>query len=153
MPLNNFGIVELNSLYRCAQPDKKGFEDLYKLGVRKIFKLNTESEYSTAKEKSLFAGEIYPASMGDLTPNYEEVISICQAIRRSFIAGEKSAVHCTHGRDRTGLIIGSYRILFNNWNLVDTIAEFEIYGVVGVLHWVDDHMIKFFDRISKEKGL
>ena len=43
MPLSNFGLVGTVSgkrIYRGAQPDSRGFEDLKALGITHIIKLN-----------------------------------------------------------------------------------------------------------------
>ena len=37
-------------------------------------------------------------------------------------------VHCSHGRDRTGLIVGLYRVLHEGWQAKDAYAEMNTEG-------------------------
>ena len=57
----------------------------------------------------------------------EEMAQVLYTIEQSEKYGNV-LVHCYHGEDRTGLTIGLYRILYQNWNTADAEAEMRRYG-------------------------
>ena len=134
MPLNNFGLVwvapgmgRTARLFRCAQPDADGMKTLAALGVRRVFKLNDAPEPETSGPLCLSS---YPLPSFFFDPQW--VRDIAAAINAALTNEGSVVVHCTHGRDRTGLVIGAWRLMFCGWTLDQVKAEQASYGVVGL---------------------
>lgn len=55
-------------------------------------------------------------------------------------------IHCQHGKDRTGLIIGLYRVHFEHWAPTQAYQEMKAIGfssfLFGLKQYFDDHTKK-----------
>src|SRR5438445_2243887 len=125
--LTNFGVVE-SGIYRCAQPDAKGFNDLYhQLRVTTIIKLNDNSEYPLEREKQEFSGRVLDFGLSTFHPDIGVVRTIATNIDQLHLSLLSSrdalAIHCSHGRDRTGLVIGAWILLCCGWTMKRVEAE------------------------------
>ena len=139
MPLNNFGLVDKRSngasLWRAAQPDSTGFSLLLNFGIAGVFKLNNNAEFPDDREsKYVSPAFVSLVPMDPFTPDEKEVRGIVKEIDDALTNGTSLLVHCTHGRDRTGLIIGAYRALINHWSFDQIQKEREMYGA----NWLTD---------------
>ena len=139
MPLNNFGLVDRReqgtALWRAAQPDSTGFKLLLSFGINGVFKLNSNSEFPDAREAQYITPAVLSLTpMDPFTPKEDEVRGIVKEIDEYLSNGISVLVHCTHGRDRTGLIIGAYRALINHWSFDQIQKEREMYGA----NWLTD---------------
>jgi len=121
MSLENFSLVSEDAtwaLYRSGQPDEGGFRELLRLGVNSILKMNATEEFSDAEEVRLFSPgtvEFLPLTTYFPDPDYaREAVKTIQSLTG---AGKRVAVHCSHGRDRTGLVIAAWRILVSGWSV------------------------------------
>lgn len=148
MPLNNFGAVVPGKLYRSAQPDEKGFEDIEALGITAIIKLDDENEYPLVREKELFSGIVWTASISVFFPKVDSVVDVAHKIDALHKAGHKVLVHCKHGRDRTGVAIGAWGLLFDRRSLKDVTEEFEEFGAVGIVKLADHELFEVLETIS-----
>jgi protein tyrosine/serine phosphatase len=141
MPLNNLGLV-CTGLWRCAQPDTDGFVLLSGLQVTTIIKLNDDREYLDKAEKEKFKGDVicdpYPRLF--IVPPKEKVVATVQKIIGLLNNGKCVAVHCVHGVDRTGLVIGAFRIVQIGWTMEKVQAERYLYGA-SPLRDIPDHAI------------
>jgi protein tyrosine/serine phosphatase len=138
MPLNNFGVVgtSVRRIYRHAQPDEVGFADLSEIGVATIFKLCEDGEYPDAKESLLFK-KYRPDNEVILYP-FPEVFRFGQIDRVKECAKEiymyahnglmAVSLHCSHGRDRTGLIAGAVKLLYLGAKFAEVEADRKIFG-------------------------
>lgn len=118
MMIPNFKQV-LPFIYRGGQPmGKEDFDSLRSLGITRIIKLNFEND----TDESLHGFEVIRCE-----------ISLAQQLIQRPRRGEFSKavtsitpgtfVHCEHGQDRTGLVIGAYRVWYQNWTKDDAFAE------------------------------
>jgi hypothetical protein len=106
-----FANVEPGRLWRGGQPTEAGLDQLQKLGVRRIVKLNSsrlEFETREAKKRGMEVTALpisfLRQSFGNPDPaRLRAAVEACNS-------GEKTYIHCTHGRDRTGLLVGLYRV-------------------------------------------
>jgi hypothetical protein len=145
--LHNFGIVDYTHLYRGAQPDEKGYADLWQLGVREVMPLNAANPNALG-----WNGLVLPRAMNGMeTP--EEIEKMVQDLRRSLNIGRTVYVHCTHGRDRTGCIIGAYRIIESGWNFTKMEEERLLYGEKFVLEVLDETIMTALHAIAKKRSL
>lgn len=113
---NLFRVDDL--FWRGGQPpDDDSWNFLYRdMGVRRIIKLNGENEGDNTSDiaaEALGIELIYcPIPVADqliFKPNKDLVKKAVEAFRVNCF------VHCSHGQDRTGLVIGCWRV----WKLGD----------------------------------
>lgn len=148
MPLNNFGLVavyaphdpldsrsELPKLWRSAQPERAGFNTLVALGVGLVVKLNTDGEYPDDVEmQAISPASLMKVPLNALNPGKDETMGIVKEIVAALESGVSVLVHCTHGRDRTGLIIGAFRLMESaHWGFDAVMKERAVYGAGGFL--------------------
>jgi protein tyrosine/serine phosphatase len=105
-------------VYRSLQPDRKGFEEVWNMGIKTIINLRSNhSDASLIEGLGLNLVEI-PMKASSFTE--DTVIAALRAIRSS---PKPVLVHCQHGADRTGVILAMYRIVFQGWAKEEALAE------------------------------
>jgi protein tyrosine/serine phosphatase len=116
------------TIYRGAAPTHQGLLSLKSLGVRTIVDLRISPKLVRAEkrdaERNGFAFVNIP--MGKEAPTSRQV-----ALFLSTLAGARSRpvfVHCQHGADRTGCMIGIYRVVVQRWPFAKAWAEMRRYG-------------------------
>lgn len=128
--IENFGEVEAG-LYRGAKLGEPEIAELRRLGVRTVLKLN---ERELAEETRLAAAAgirvvAVPLDTFDVGEGEEGRAALCRALGvMRDPALRPLYVHCTHGVDRTGAVVGIYRRLVSGWDLERVRAEMERYG-------------------------
>jgi tyrosine-protein phosphatase SIW14 len=126
-PVPNFHEVA-RDFYRGGQPRKGGFAYLKKLGVKTVINLRGEN-----KEKE----EIQALGMKYVQIPMRAWESIPDANIQKFFDVLKDRgnypvfVHCERGADRTGFMVGLYRIAFEGWSAEKAYQEARAYG----MHW------------------
>jgi hypothetical protein len=116
-----------DGLYRSGQPvTPEAWAYLRSLGIKTVVKLNYDEEGSD--EGAVQAGmtvvslPIPPrndvASIVDL-PERKRVSEVVRILERR----DGVLVHCTHGQDRTGLVVGIYRVHHQHWTKSDAWHE------------------------------
>ncbi len=121
--LSNFAKVS-DVLYRGAQPDKEGFAELKKLGIKTI--INLRANHSDVEDmKGLGLQYCFiPSDAGDIKE--ENVVAFLKVALNP--ANQPVFVHCAHGADRTGTMVAVYRICFQNWSRSDALNETAVFG-------------------------
>ncbi len=112
-------------LWRSGQPTTPAqWAALKKLGIVHVVKLNFDSEGSdndaTAAGMTVYHFNIQPEGDKDLFSNIEHTFAKPDARQISGALSTMSAgggvlVHCTHGQDRTGLLVGLWRVMHSRW--------------------------------------
>jgi tyrosine-protein phosphatase SIW14 len=127
--LPNFHKVN-DQLYRGAQPSLNGLETLSKLGIRTIINLRDDDQRALREEqKARAAGFHYfnvpVAKFG--RPDDSDIEKVLEIIN----SPEKQPVfvHCKYGADRTGVVVGAYRILHEGWTSERAKAEAKRFGM------------------------
>jgi len=105
-------------IYRGGQPTAQGWEYLHTLGVTNVLKLNTNLEGTDPKDFRIF---YYPITFAQQM-GFEELPSL------PIFFGPPMFVHCSHGQDRTGLMIALHRMLVENWSKSDAEKEMLEHG-------------------------
>lgn len=125
VPLSLPGVPDLHrvtpALYRCAQPDATGFANLAKLGVQSVINLRRSVD-----DAPLAAGTgltLVHIKIKTRHIRENQSAQIIAALRALVAAKPPVVVHCTHGADRTGLIIALWRMLYQGWSREDATAE------------------------------
>jgi tyrosine-protein phosphatase SIW14 len=122
----NFGTVT-STLYRGAQPTRKGFEGLSKMGVGIVVDLREGNE-SNHEEKVVTAlGMKFVGIPWHCTdPKDDDFAKFLTVIRDN--PDKKIFVHCHVGVDRTGMMIASYRMAEQGWTAQEALREMQAYG-------------------------
>ena len=116
--LHNFHQVS-GELYRGAQPDRHGFLELERLGIKTVVNLRL-----TSSDKKLLAGTSLipvdvPAEPWDLEE--PDVLAFLRVVGDP--ARVPVFVHCSHGADRTGAMVAIYRVVIQGWDEEEAIRE------------------------------
>ncbi len=124
--------VEAN-LWRAGQPTTlEQWQYLKSLGITQVVKLNFETEGSDKGAESVgmkvHVLSIQPEGDLDLLDNITHTLVHPDATRldeaeQVIESGGGVLVHCTHGQDRTGLVVGRYRVLHDGWTKDAAYAE------------------------------
>lgn len=125
-----FSIVS-DGIYRGSMPENPAdMDELQKLGIRTIVSLKTseeateeESEWAQARGMSL----IHTPLIAWIFPPKEANVNLAltalkdPSLRPVF-------VHCTHGRDRTGLVVALHRMHHEGWSPDQAYEEWRSHG-------------------------
>ena len=141
--LKNFFQLD-DKVYRCAQPDKKGFKALEQLGIRNV--LNLRDHHSDDDEAKGSGLKLYRVDMGAGDIQTEDVVKALRVIR---LSDAPIVIHCWHGSDRTGVISAMYRIVFQNWSKEDAIDEL-VNGGYGY-HAMYENIPRYIREVDIEK--
>lgn len=128
-----------SGLWRSGQPTTaEHWSELKSLGVTRVIKLNFETEGTDdgARTAGLVVYELSIQPDGD-TDVFDAIansftrpdparLAEAQSILR-FGAGAV-LVHCTHGQDRTGFVVGQSRVLVDGWSKSQAYSEMLDYG-------------------------
>ncbi|MBL7542386.1 MAG: tyrosine-protein phosphatase [Bdellovibrionaceae bacterium] len=118
-----------DAIYRGGRPSEQGLLYLKKAGFKTIINLEN-NEPAVAKELAFtkkIGINMYSAPMSHLiTPNEAQVNSILKALSDPKMY--PVFVHCHYGKDRTGMIVGLYRVLMQGWKPQDAYREMLSYG-------------------------
>lgn len=124
--IHNLMTVE-PGVYRGGQPDAEGWAYLKTLGVKTVIKLNYEYEGSDQEAVKLgmtvITASMPPSNNTDFyqAPSAEKIRIAVQALQDE--SRRPVYVHCLHGQDRTGLVVGMYRVLQDHWSKEDARRE------------------------------
>ncbi|MES2589678.1 MAG: dual specificity protein phosphatase family protein [Bacteroidota bacterium] len=133
-----------DSMFRSEQPSKTGILEIQKLGVKSVLSLrNIKSDRFIKRKSNLI---FYKKTINAWTMTEDEVIEALKL----FLKSEKPVlIHCVHGSDRTGTIVASYRIIFENWTKEKAIAEMleTHYG----FHENFDNLIELLKNLDVER--
>jgi protein tyrosine/serine phosphatase len=116
-------------LYRGAQPNEHGFQQLKCLGVQIVVNLRYASEAARIGEESAVTKlgiEYVSIPSNCRKPHDENVARFLSLVREH--PDKKIFVHCEFGIDRTGLMIAAYRMAEDGWTRKEAFAEMRSNG-------------------------
>ena len=127
--IENFRQVD-EHVYRGAQPSEEGLRYLAKTGVKTIIDLREADGRGRAEEAMVKAvGMTYVnVPMTGLTPPTEREMTQILTILEDQAQGPVF-VHCKRGADRTGAVIGAYRIEHSHWDNAHALQEAKANGM------------------------
>jgi protein tyrosine phosphatase (PTP) superfamily phosphohydrolase (DUF442 family) len=121
-PIHRFSQVDAR-LYRGAQPDPEGLRYLSGLGVRLVINLRDPAEARRIGEQQMVeslgmryvnlpvdGGNFFVRSRKIPETTFREFLALMETEARPVF------VHCRRGADRTGAIVGLYRIARHGWS-------------------------------------
>lgn len=111
----NFALIS-EGLYRGGQPDANGWIYLRSLGITNVIKLNTGEESDDIAQllgMSTTNIALPPSTIWQLLdkPARSKLDTIVAELRKP-----NTYLHCSHGRDRTGLVVAYYRWKVLGWS-------------------------------------
>ena len=137
-PSYNFDTVVAGRLYRSGFPDDRFLDYVRRrYGIQHVVSLFGASEvHARAKELGM------KVTILDLRDKREINPRDVKMLLDLFDSNERVLVHCKAGRDRTGFVIASYRILRQNWPLPRAMEEMEAHGHARHAHLKTDRELR-----------
>lgn len=133
-------------LCRGGQPTSEGWAYLKSIGVRWAVKLNTECEASdSAAETNGIHVIRLPITLSSQTIGKPSRITLIHAMNAITNHSGNIFIHCSHGQDRTGLIVGCYRVSVQCWSKAKAYAEMKTNGfhpLLRGLYWSWEEDVK-----------
>src|ERR1700730_15545213 len=125
-----------DGLYRGAQPNEQGLEELKKLGITTIVDLRAEDrgkvEWERKEAEKLGMRFVHIPINGFAAPTNEEVVQFLSLFRGD--PQQKVFVHCLLGEDRTGVFVATYRMSVQKWPAAQALHEMNAFGFNGFWH-------------------
>ena len=121
--IDNFYQVN-EHVYRGAQPTSEGIVALAKMGVKLVLDLRESGGRATREQNTVeTAGMTYVnvPMTGLAAPTEEEIRKILALLEDDAVG--PVFVHCMRGADRTGAVIGAYRIDHDKWDNARALKE------------------------------
>ncbi len=115
-------------LYRGGAPTEAGLKHVKAMGVQTVIDLRISPRQvkQEASEARAFGLRFINLPMGSDPPTKKEVATLLATLKQS--PTHPVFVHCQHGADRTGCMIGIYRETQQGWGFSQTFAEMRRYG-------------------------
>ncbi|MEO6568491.1 MAG: hypothetical protein ABIO94_06975, partial [Opitutaceae bacterium] len=114
-------------VWRGGQPTTEGWRHLKSLGVKWDVKLNPERQSSDAEAEAHGIQIIYlPISWVHEILAKPARMTLAAAV--SALTRTNTFVHCEHGEDRTGLVVGAYRVMIEHWTKHAAYQEMKAHG-------------------------
>ncbi len=145
-PINNFQVVIPGRIYRSGQPkDEADWKYLNSIGITSVVKLNKFSsdeneaiELCLAKKYGIKVIPVYmppedfPHNWNPLArPDEKDLLRAVMELENK--SNGKVLVHCSHGKDRTGLVVAVYSVRNKNYCKDAAYAEMKSYGANPLL--------------------
>ncbi|HEY3415835.1 MAG TPA: tyrosine-protein phosphatase [Armatimonadota bacterium] len=123
----NFHTVS-DGIYRGAAPTKEGLAALKAMKVHTIIDLRISPPLAKAEKKIVTGMGMtwINIPMGKEAPTKKQVEPFLAALGKA--PKEPVFVHCQYGADRTGCMIGIYRVQVQGWTFAQAWAEMRKYG-------------------------
>jgi tyrosine-protein phosphatase SIW14 len=148
--LANFVAVK-PGLYRGGHPDAAGLTYLKSVGVKRIVNLEVgdfieafpwviSKELDEAQARGIT--EIrYPMSAFEpaVSDEFDRHIDEILAILQTATPDDGIYVHCKHGQDRTGLVMGLERVIGDGWQPKDAHDEMVRIGFHAAFHGLEEY--------------
>ncbi|MDP9147706.1 MAG: tyrosine-protein phosphatase [Acidobacteriota bacterium] len=124
-----------DGLYRGAQPNQQGLEELKKLGITTVVDLRAEdrakADWEKMESEKLGMKFVHIPIAGFAAPTNEEVL---QFLSIANDPKQKVFVHCLLGEDRTGVFVATYRMSIQKWPVQQAVHEMNTFGFNGFWH-------------------
>lgn len=123
VPLEIKGLSNLHQvtpmIYRSAQPDKNSGSVISELGIKTVLSFRKRDKDEPLHSTPGVTFKRYPLYTWDIEE--EDILAVLRIMNDP--ANQPILVHCTHGADRTGLMMASYRMIIQGWTKEAAIAE------------------------------
>jgi len=125
-------------IWRGAAPNRSGLEKLKILGVRQIVDLRIERKGQDEEEATCrrLGFDRVRIRMGREAPTRRQVEEFLARCDRAGSA--PLFIHCQHGADRTGAMVGIFRVDRQGWDYAKARAEMKKFGFKPWLHELEE---------------
>lgn len=138
-----------DTLYRGAKPTEAQYKELEKLGIKTVVAFNTEQTIKAGTKLEKDVAKANGIKFIDLSmdcndlPSDKNVKKFFKTLENAKKNKEKVYIHCTYGKDRTGLFSAMYKI---KYGLADT--KQAIYEMISMNHNYEKHpkMIPYLEE-------
>lgn len=131
--IGNFGEVTPR-LFRGAQPNKRGYAALAKMGVNIVVDTRGNRTKSEGKEVRRHGMQYVAIPWHCPFPRDETFARFLKLMRDN--PDKKVFVHCRLGDDRTGMMIAAYRMAAEGWTADEAMIEMREFGFNRVHHMI-----------------
>jgi protein tyrosine/serine phosphatase len=142
-PTERFGKVH-EGLYRGAAPKSlQQYKELKKLGIKTILNLQEGEDKIAAGKINAEAAGLQFLSIpldGFWAPKDWQADAVLAALNNPDL--KPIYIHCTHGRERTGIMVALHRVESDGWTAKKAYAEAKAYG----FRWVVFPMKDYFEK-------
>lgn len=107
-----------DGLYRSRQPDRQGFEEARRKGIRTV--INLRSSHTDAKLVDGLGLKLIEIPMNAWDLDEGRILAALRAIQTS---PKPVLIHCEHGADRAGVVSAAYRVVVQGWSKDEAVAE------------------------------
>jgi len=125
--LPNFHAVA-PGIWRGAAPTEAGLQHLKAMGIKTVIDLRIAPK--TVKREGIYARSLglrwINLPMGSDPPTPREVSTLLATLKLA--PSEPVFVHCQHGADRTGCMVGIYRVTQQGWTFAQAYKEMRADG-------------------------
>jgi protein tyrosine/serine phosphatase len=142
-----FRELEPGKIYRGGQPETlDDYLQLEALGVRTIINMKTTDEEieSEREQARAFGIQMISRPISPVFGLSDEALDEIQSLMRD-PSLQPVFIHCRHGKDRTGLMAGVYRVEQQGWTPDAAYAEMRS---LGFNPWLVALRHRFWDRMS-----
>lgn len=133
-----------DALYRGGQPTAEGFRSLKNLGVQTIMDLRIpagQSKWEKRVVEQLGMKYIHIPLHGHETPTQTDVDQVFNYLNDA--SHWPVFVHCREGKDRTGMVVGCYRIAHDGWTNQRALAEAKSYASRELTRAMEQFILNF----------
>ena len=123
--IGNFGEVT-PELYRGAQPNRVGYQELANMGVGIVVDLRLTGRDEESREVQKLGMQFVAMPWHCYFPKDKVFARFLVLLREN--RGKKIFVHCRYGDDRTGMMIAAYRMAVEGWTPTEARKEMKQYG-------------------------
>jgi len=123
--IGNFGEVTPN-LYRGAQPNIVGYQELANMGVSIVVDLRLTGKDEESREVRKLGMQFVSMPWHCYFPKDKVFARFLEILREN--RGKKVFVHCRYGDDRTGMMIAAFRMAVEGWTPEEARKEMKQFG-------------------------
>ena len=152
-----FGVVEEGVLYRMAQPDRREIDRyVSRYGIKTVVNLrgpegSKTDPVATDTNQYVRAQGLNLVFIPVCAANMDESVETFLSLLRDK-ANLPALVHCRGGKDRTGVLVGAYRLAVDRWDLQRTLDELASYGHRMEGSATVAYLQQYARRLADEKG-
>ena len=146
--LPNFHKVD-KQLYRGAQPEDAGFEELRRIGIRTVIDLRDDDDRARRERSKVEQNgmRFVNIPLGNWSrPDAKDIDRLLSEIDAS--DSQPVFVHCKRGKDRTGTVMAVYRMTHDGWTAKQALDEAEKFGI----GWWQFGMRDFISNYYRDHG-
>jgi protein tyrosine/serine phosphatase len=149
--LPNFHKVH-DFLYRGGRPTEAGLEQLKAMGIKTIIDLRTskaevEPEAAIAKRMGF---KTINLPMTSQPPTKKEIDTFISAVENAEKTNSPMFVHCAHGADRTGCMVGIWRVSHEGWSYDKAYEEMRKYNFKPKYSLLSSTVKEYADQASRK---